>query len=130
MKTINAQHEAFLLGSGIPSVVDRSSLLRIYPVVRVPGLGWGGTYSIISIVESESPVVLLSHIPLYRPDGAPCGPLRERGSIRRGVGHGYQNTVGKQTTEFLLNALQPMHIFRYFSLNSTSYSLLTLPKRR
>ncbi|KAF7376273.1 Metallophos domain-containing protein [Mycena sanguinolenta] len=56
--------------------------------------------------------VLLSHIPLYRPDSATCGPLREKGSIRKGVGHGYQNTLGKQTTTFLLKNLRPFVIFR------------------
>ncbi|KAJ6499148.1 hypothetical protein C8R45DRAFT_105691 [Mycena sanguinolenta] len=55
--------------------------------------------------------VLLSHIPLYRPDSATCGPLREKGSIRKGVGHGYQNTLGKQTTTFLLKNLHPSIIF-------------------
>jgi hypothetical protein len=60
----------------------------------------------------EHPVILFSHIPLARPDTASCGPLRERGTIRRGVGHGYQNTLGKQTTAFLLQTLRPSAIFR------------------
>ncbi|KAJ7901984.1 hypothetical protein B0H14DRAFT_2669388 [Mycena olivaceomarginata] len=55
--------------------------------------------------------VLLSHIPLARPDTATCGPLREKGAIRRGVGHGYQNTLGKHTTTFLLKTLRPSIIF-------------------
>ncbi|KAF7361763.1 Metallophos domain-containing protein [Mycena venus] len=58
-----------------------------------------------------SRAILLSHIPLARPDTATCGPLREKGSIRRGVGHGYQNTLGKQTTTFLLKTLRPSIIF-------------------
>lgn len=64
-----------------------------------------------SIVIDSSPVVLFTHIPLARPDSASCGPLREKGSIRRGAGHGYQNTFGKQTTSFLLKTLQPVVVY-------------------
>ncbi|KAJ7091243.1 hypothetical protein C8R44DRAFT_835866 [Mycena epipterygia] len=69
----------------------------------------------VEFVKSASvagrPTILLSHIPLARPDTASCGPLREKGTIRRGVGHGYQNTLGKQTTSFLLKTLRPSVIF-------------------
>ncbi|KAJ7703050.1 hypothetical protein B0H17DRAFT_922428 [Mycena rosella] len=69
----------------------------------------------VEFVKSASvagrPIILLSHIPLARPDTATCGPLREKGSIRRGVGHGYQNTLGKQTTSFLLKTLRPSVVF-------------------
>ncbi|KZV98537.1 hypothetical protein EXIGLDRAFT_727622 [Exidia glandulosa HHB12029] len=58
--------------------------------------------------EKDEPVVLFTHIPLSRPDSASCGPLRERRTgIRRGVGRGYQNLIGKQTTEFVLGGLRP-----------------------
>ncbi|KAF8070585.1 hypothetical protein FPV67DRAFT_1487920 [Lyophyllum atratum] len=72
----------------------------------------GGTTSFVKNVErGDNPLFLLSHIPLARPDSASCGPLREKGTIRRGVGHGYQNTLGKQTTAFLLKALQPSAVY-------------------
>ncbi|KAJ3566466.1 hypothetical protein NP233_g6984 [Leucocoprinus birnbaumii] len=61
--------------------------------------------------ENHHPLVLLSHIPLYRPDGASCGPLRESGTINRGAGNGYQNTLRKQTTAFLMEALEPFAVF-------------------
>jgi hypothetical protein len=57
-------------------------------------------------------IILFSHIPLGRPDTKSCGPLRERGTIRRGVGTGYQNTLGKETTTFLLETLRPSAVFR------------------
>ncbi|KIM40228.1 hypothetical protein M413DRAFT_446396 [Hebeloma cylindrosporum] len=57
------------------------------------------------------PVVLFSHIPLYRSDGKPCGPLRERGTIRPGVGPGYQNILEKQSSQRLLAAFKPVVIF-------------------
>ncbi|KAJ7594335.1 hypothetical protein C8J56DRAFT_926496 [Mycena floridula] len=71
----------------------------------------GGVEFIKSVSSATPPLILLTHIPLSRPDSASCGPLREKGSIRRGVGHGYQNTLGKQTTAFLLDALRPAAIF-------------------
>lgn len=74
---------------------------------------------------AEHPVILLSHIPLARSTSASCGPLRERGTIRRDVGHGYQSMLGKQTTHFLLETLQPSIVFR-FVLYISSPVLLTL----
>lgn len=61
--------------------------------------------------QHDRPIVLLSHIPLSRPARQSCGILREKGSIRAGAGHGYQNMLGKQTTEFILRNLQPSVVF-------------------
>ncbi|KAI0915723.1 hypothetical protein AcV5_010470 [Taiwanofungus camphoratus] len=55
----------------------------------------------------HKPTVLLTHIPLARPDGAPCGSARERGTIRSGHGFGYQNTLSIQTSQFLLQSTYP-----------------------
>ncbi|KZT43486.1 hypothetical protein SISSUDRAFT_1068779 [Sistotremastrum suecicum HHB10207 ss-3] len=62
-------------------------------------------------VNHTEPVVVLTHIPLARPEGASCGPLRERGSIRRGVGIGYQNLLGKALSRFILQEIEPSVIF-------------------
>ena len=62
--------------------------------------------------HEDEPVILLSHIPLSRPTTASCGPLREKGTIHRNVGNGYQSMLGKQTTQFLLEILRPSLIFR------------------
>ncbi|CAK5281765.1 unnamed protein product [Mycena citricolor] len=59
----------------------------------------------------SNPIVLFTHIPLHRPDGSSCGPHRERGSIRRGFGFGYQNTLSRATSDFLLQSLEPAVIF-------------------
>ena len=64
-------------------------------------------------VDGPTNVILLSHIPMSRSEMADCGPLRERGGIRRGAGMGYQTMLGKQTTAFLLKNLDPMVVFRY-----------------
>ena len=66
--------------------------------------------------ERTQPMILFSHIPLSHPDTKSCGPLREQGTIRRGVGPGYQNTLDKQTTEFLLESIRPLVVFRYVSM--------------
>ncbi|KAJ3550179.1 hypothetical protein NMY22_g594 [Coprinellus aureogranulatus] len=60
---------------------------------------------------NRNSVVLLSHIPLARPEMASCGPLRERGTVRRNVGHGYQSMLGRQTTSFLLQTLKPLAVY-------------------
>ena len=51
-----------------------------------------------------------------RPEGASCGPLREakhgpKASVRKGAGDGYQNLLGRLTSDFLLEALRPVAIF-------------------
>ena len=53
----------------------------------------------------------MSHIPLAR-ENVVCGPFREKGTIRPGRGFGYENTLGKEATAFLLNQLKPSIIFR------------------
>lgn len=61
----------------------------------------------------QKPNVLLTHIPLSRPDDAYCGPLRERGTIRRGAGFGYVNTLDEPVSQLLLSILRPTLILRY-----------------
>ncbi|KAI0028754.1 hypothetical protein K488DRAFT_57855, partial [Vararia minispora EC-137] len=61
---------------------------------------------------SSEPVILLTHIPLHRAETKKCGPMREKGSIRRGAGKaGWQATLGKDTSQFLLDHLQPKAVF-------------------
>ncbi|KII92954.1 hypothetical protein PLICRDRAFT_103385 [Plicaturopsis crispa FD-325 SS-3] len=61
--------------------------------------------------KHNDPVILFSHIPLARPKDSSCGSLRERGSINRGYGFGYQNTLGVETSQFLLETTRPLLIF-------------------
>ncbi|OSD03992.1 hypothetical protein PYCCODRAFT_1451328 [Trametes coccinea BRFM310] len=73
-----------------------------------------GTVEFVHSLQNEfqaHPMVLFTHIPLHRPDTASCGPLREKGTIHRGVGPGYQNTLGKKTTTFLLQTLRPNMVY-------------------
>lgn len=63
-------------------------------------------------IAHPSHAILLTHIPLSRTETADCGPLREKGGIRKGAGPGYQSMLGKQTTSFLLKTLEPLVVFR------------------
>ncbi|KAF5380541.1 hypothetical protein D9615_004535 [Tricholomella constricta] len=73
----------------------------------------GGSVEHVKHIAKErgsDPLVLLSHIPLAR-EVYNCGPLREKGTIRPGMGFGCQNTLGKEVMNFLLEELQPSVIF-------------------
>jgi len=73
----------------------------------------GGPVEFVKAIARDSgkdPVVLLSHIPLSR-DAFDCGPLREKGTIRPGIGFGYQNILGREVSDFLLEELRPSVIF-------------------
>ncbi|KAK7005635.1 Metallo-dependent phosphatase [Favolaschia claudopus] len=104
-----ANHTAVFVDA--PGLVDEDSHLRSnYDGKFVPG---GPTEMIQSFKQSQEPdpIILFTHIPLSRPDGSSCGPNRERGTIRTGAGFGYQNTLGKSASAFLLQTLQPAIIF-------------------
>ena len=68
---------------------------------------------VIHLDTSNVPTILLTHIPLARPEKTDCGPLRDKGTIRQGVGFGYQNTLTEEATKFVLEQLRPSAIFRY-----------------
>ncbi|KAJ3673211.1 hypothetical protein LUZ60_006585 [Juncus effusus] len=69
----------------------------------------------ISKSNSQNPRVLLTHIPMYRPDGTPCGKYRSSPIINQRVhysafDHGvrYQNYLTKETSNLLLSLLNPI----------------------
>jgi hypothetical protein len=66
------------------------------------------------ILLPDAPLILLSHIPLYRFPNSSCGPLRERGSIPAVRGNGYQTQLSLETSRMLLEEFRPSLIFRYF----------------
>jgi hypothetical protein len=59
------------------------------------------------------PLILFTHIPLYRPSDSNCGPLREKGVIPYERGEGYQTSLSPETSRLLLDELSPTVIFRY-----------------
>ncbi|WOL11558.1 hypothetical protein Cni_G20322 [Canna indica] len=69
----------------------------------------------ISNDATINPKVLLTHIPLYRPDETPCGPHRYSSVINQrisyaGTDHGilYQNYLSEETSTHLLDLIQPI----------------------
>ncbi|KAH9998519.1 Metallo-dependent phosphatase-like protein [Russula compacta] len=60
---------------------------------------------------SNAPLILFTHIPLYRSPESSCGPLRENGSIPAERGEGYQTLLSPETSQLLLNELHPTLIF-------------------
>lgn len=62
-------------------------------------------------VDRPPSPILLTHIPLARPESATCGPLSEHGRILKGVGPGYQNLLGSETSRFLLKSIKPDIVF-------------------
>ncbi|KAF8274553.1 Metallo-dependent phosphatase-like protein [Lactarius quietus] len=59
----------------------------------------------------DAPLILMSHIPLYRFPNSSCGPLREKGSIPAVRGNGYQTQLSLETSRLLLEEFRPALIF-------------------
>ncbi|BGP22523.1 hypothetical protein JCM10295v2_001408 [Rhodotorula toruloides] len=54
------------------------------------------------------PRILLTHIPLYRPEGTLCGRLREHSRpIHQGAGKNYQNELDEHKTRWLVERVRP-----------------------
>ncbi|XP_058108814.1 uncharacterized protein C630.12 [Magnolia sinica] len=69
----------------------------------------------VSMDVTSGPRVLLTHIPLYRPDGTPCGPYRSSPIINQRVsrahpdqGITYQNYLSEETSGHLLDMIRPI----------------------
>ncbi|XP_062215413.1 uncharacterized protein C630.12 isoform X3 [Phragmites australis] len=65
--------------------------------------------------NASNPKVLLTHIPLYRPDNTPCGPHRSSPVINQRISYAaldqgiiYQNYLSKETSDLLLSLLKPV----------------------
>lgn len=71
-----------------------------------------GESNTVQLDRPTGPIVLFSHIPLFRSDRASCGPFREKGNIHPGVGHGYQNLLLRETSSFILENIRPSVVFR------------------
>jgi hypothetical protein len=69
----------------------------------------------ISKAAVQNPRVLLTHIPLYRPDNTPCGQYRSSPIINQRVhrsafeqGITYQNYLSKESSDLLLSKIKPL----------------------
>lgn len=76
---------------------------------------WDFIQNVSTEAYSHRPKVLLSHIPLYRPDDTPCGILRSSQVINQRITWSrsasqkimYQNYLSEETTVRLLDFLRP-----------------------
>ncbi|KAK1013995.1 hypothetical protein LTR91_000141 [Friedmanniomyces endolithicus] len=56
------------------------------------------------LAKPDLPVILLTHVPLYREPDTDCGNFRERGrAIRVAAGYQYQNVVAQSLSNSLIN---------------------------
>ncbi|KAF8397581.1 hypothetical protein HHK36_016501 [Tetracentron sinense] len=69
----------------------------------------------VSMEVRSNPKVLLTHIPLYRPDGTHCGPHRSSPVINQRVSRSiydqgimYQNYLTEETSSHLLDLIKPV----------------------
>ncbi|KAJ6809189.1 uncharacterized protein M6B38_161360 [Iris pallida] len=69
----------------------------------------------VSKVDSLNPRILLTHIPLYRPDDTPCGPYRSSSVINQRIAYAtpdqeikYQNYLSSETSSKLLRLIRPI----------------------
>jgi len=62
--------------------------------------------------QQRQPTVLLTHVPLYREKGTPCGPLREKGTaIPIWRGYQYQNVLTQGLSSDLLKKTHAKYVF-------------------
>lgn len=62
--------------------------------------------------ETRKPRLLLTHIPLFRPEGTRCGPGRESArSLRQGQGQDYQNEMDETTSKWLMDRIKPSIVY-------------------
>nr|GEW96676.1 putative calcineurin-like metallo-phosphoesterase superfamily protein [Tanacetum cinerariifolium] len=76
------------------------------------------TWKFVNSVSTDyqsRPRVLLTHIPLYRPDSTPCGPRRSSPIIDQRISRAsddrdivYQNYLTEKTTNMLLDSIKPV----------------------
>ncbi|KAL8302076.1 hypothetical protein RB597_002451 [Gaeumannomyces tritici] len=95
----------------------------------------------------DFPSILLTHVPLYRPPGTPCGPLREhwppakppkgekgpvfpdhRNAISVSGGYQYQNVLGEQDSADLISSIG--NVVHAFSGDDHDYCELTHDSRQ
>jgi ethanolamine phosphate phosphodiesterase len=62
--------------------------------------------------KPATPRILLTHVPLYRPRGTTCGPLREsKTPIRSGKGYQYQNILKSGLSKKVVDVVHPVVVF-------------------
>lgn len=73
-------------------------------------------------VDKLDPIIIFSHIPLYRPDGSPCGPERETRPFSWVYGHQYITEVNPTLSDEIIQNLHPAFIFSGDDHDSCKYT--------
>jgi len=61
--------------------------------------------------EETSPKILLTHVPLWRPEGVHCGKHNRGGPISDRIGHSYRNMLPADLSRKILEKIKPLHTF-------------------
>ncbi|KAI9471757.1 Metallo-dependent phosphatase-like protein [Coemansia mojavensis] len=76
----------------------------------------GSSHSLVELLRQNKghskPRILFSHVPLWRPPGTPCGPLRQDSKpLLNRRGYQFRDQLFRNTTEYILDAIQPVAVF-------------------
>ncbi|RMZ87095.1 hypothetical protein DV736_g5679, partial [Chaetothyriales sp. CBS 134916] len=75
-----------------------------------------------SVPSALFPTILLSHVPLFRPENTPCGPRREGNpSIRIAVGYQYQNVLTPFVSSDIIKHLCAFEVVQIYSGDDHDY---------
>eukprot|EP00727_Mastigamoeba_balamuthi_P014196 m51a1_g94 putative potential mn2+ homeostasis protein (787) ;mRNA; f:293075-296816 len=99
-----------------PIAGDASALVGVcVPLLAEPsGSAREEAEAFLEVASSYQAVrtkVLLSHIPLWRPPGTPCGAGSVNGPITAYQGYSYTNMLPKSISQRILDAVQPTYVF-------------------
>ncbi|ETV71312.1 hypothetical protein, variant 2 [Aphanomyces astaci] len=109
--TFGLTQYAVVLGHVEIVVVDAIGLLSNDDAVRADAMTFVQTYGSMK-AKRQFPRLLFSHIPLFRPPHSPCGPRRQKAPIAPGRGVSYENVLSPELTAMILDAVEPIHVFR------------------
>jgi hypothetical protein len=77
----------------------------------------------VSSYKDDRPVILFTHVPLYRPNTASCGvSSRMTSNIYQGAGYQYQNLVEPTLTQLILESIKPEFVFSGDDHDQCSYT--------
>jgi hypothetical protein len=66
----------------------------------------------VAALPHDAPRILMTHVPLYRPFGTECGPLRvSQRPVTIGAGRDYINVLPQHVSEMILETVRPLAVF-------------------
>ena len=123
-------------------------LQQAHKIEQLDGADWGKRPSLDpGEGKADLPSILLTHVPLYRPPGTPCGPMREhwppakpprgqtgpvipddRNAISVTRGYQYQNVLSEEDSARIVESVG--HVVHAFSGDDHDYCELTHDARQ